>query len=174
MNPFTIRQAYKDEYAVLLKIDEAANTLFSQVGITFDFENDHPFILEESKRWEDAFNNGRCYFTVDSQDHPVGFILLGYVDDQPYLDQISVHPSYMRKGLGLMLLKKAIEWSGSAPLWLTTYAHVAWNKPFYERHGFKEVSVDQYGPDVCDALKHQRLVLPFPEERIAMVRTPNQ
>ena len=165
-----IRKAQANEYTALLKIDEAANTLFEGVGIQFEFEDNHPFVLEESKRWQDALQNGRIYFAVDEFEQLVGFIILGQVDGQPYLDQISVHPDCMGQGIGLQLLHKAIELSGDEPLWLTTYAHVVWNKPFYEKHGFKLVNDELCGPEVCAALQQQRLFLPFPEQRVAMVR----
>src|ERR1041384_5245290 len=34
----------------------------------------------------------------------------------------------MRQGLGRRLLRRAIEWAGREPLWLTTYAHIPWNR----------------------------------------------
>ena len=36
-------------------------------------------------------------------------------------------------------LCRAIAWAGGEPLWVTTYGHIPWDRPFYERHGFLAV-----------------------------------
>lgn len=166
---FEIRKAKPEELDVIYQIDEAANTLFEEVGIKFEFPEGHPFILDESQRWKNAIQNEQVYMVFNSDHQPAGFIILGKIDGQPYLDQISVHPNYMRQGLGLQLLQKAIRLSGDSPLWLTTYAHVAWNAPYYEKHGFQFVPEYLCGSEVREALRQQRLVLPFAEQRIAMI-----
>lgn len=170
MSDFSIRPAEPGELKTLIAIDDAASQLYKTAGISFDMADDHPFVVAESARWARAIRQGSAYVVVDSSGTPVGFITLKLVDHEPYLDQLSVHPDHMRQGLGTRLLDRAIEWSGDRPLWLTTYAHVPWNKPFYERHGFIPVSENQCGPDILAILDHQRAALPEPAQRIAMVR----
>ena len=98
------------------------------------------------------------------------FATLCKVDDEPYLDQLSVHPDNMRQGVGTKLLEQVLSCSGDRPLWLTTYAHVSWNKPYYEKRGFVQVPEEFCGPELREILQKQRVALPAPEERVAMVR----
>ncbi|MCA1781122.1 MAG: GNAT family N-acetyltransferase [Intrasporangiaceae bacterium] len=60
-----------------------------------------------------------------------------------HLEQIAVHPSATRQGVGTMLLRAAMGEvldRGHSELTLMTYAHVAWNAPWYAREGFTEIS----------------------------------
>ena len=55
-----------------------------------------------------------------------------------------------------------------AELWLTTYDHLPFNRPYYERLGFRRV--DAFGRDIAQHLAAQREALPDPAHRIAMRR----
>jgi ribosomal protein S18 acetylase RimI-like enzyme len=96
-------------------------------------------------------------------------MVLGFVDGAPYLDQLSVHPRMMRRGIGRMLVSQALTWSESKNLWLTTYSHLAWNRPYYERYGFTVIPEIECGPELQQILALQRAALPIPEKRVAMV-----
>lgn len=54
-------------------------------------------------------------------------------------------------------------------MWLTTYDHVAWNRPWYEREGFRVVSPDAAGPELRAILDAEG-ALPDPQHRVLMVR----
>lgn len=47
-----------------------------------------------------------------------------------------------------------------AEMWLTTYAHLAWNAPFYQRFGFETMADAACGPEIREVLAAQRAVLP--------------
>jgi hypothetical protein len=51
---------------------------------------------------------------------------------------------------------------------LTTYAHLPWNRPFYESAGFVVVPVSECPPEMVAILDDQRRWLPAPDQRIAM------
>jgi GNAT superfamily N-acetyltransferase len=59
----------------------------------------------------------------------------------------------MRQGLGRRLVRQAIDWAGPEPLWLTTYAHLSWNRPFYERAVAQHL---QIGLKALDLLRTRR------------------
>lgn len=164
-----LRSARDDELDTLIAIDDAASQLYLQAGLVVDFPSGHPFLVAESERWKRAIAAGLAHVAVSDSDRVLGFAILGMADGDPYLDQISVHPNAMRKGIGAQLLEFAIRWSSARPLWLTTYAHLGWNKPYYERSGFAEVPEKRCGPEIRGILHEQRLCLPDPEQRIAMV-----
>jgi GNAT superfamily N-acetyltransferase len=163
-----LRKAQPAELARLFQIDDEACILYEKAGLHFEFGDDHPFVIDESKRWEASVHNGRAYVVADANDQAFGFCSLCFIDGAPYLDQLSVHPDHMRKGIGTRLLKQAIVWSGHETLWLTTYSHLAWNKPFYEKHAFRVVPESQCGPELKAILDSQRSALPAPEKRVAM------
>lgn len=170
MNTFTLRPANSQELPTLIEIDDEACELYEQAGLNFDIDEDHPFVLAESRRWAEAINQGLAYVAVDRQDYPVGFISMCAVDGEPYLDQLAVRPAQMRKGLGRSLLRQALSMSAQQPLWLTTYSHLPFNAPFYESEGFVAMPEEDCGPQLRAILDDQRSVLPAPDKRIAMLR----
>lgn len=167
-----LRAARADELAQLVAIDDDASTLYSEAGTPLVLAADHPFAQAEASRWAAAIAHGRAQVAVNAAHRPIGFATLALVDGEPYLDQLSVRREAMRRGVGTALLEHAIAWSAERRLWLTTYAHLPWNRPFYERHGFVAVADRDCGRELLALLEQQRAVLPDPDQRIAMVRVP--
>jgi GNAT superfamily N-acetyltransferase len=69
-----------------------------------------------------------------------GFAVLERVDGEVHLEQLSVHPSAMRQGIGAALLEAAVSTAraaGAHRVTLLTYADVPWNGPWYARHGWR-------------------------------------
>ena len=76
----------------------------------------------------------------------------------------------MRRGVGRSLMAFAQRWSATqGELWLTTYRHVPWNGPWYERLGFARVAEAVWRPELRAIVESERGALPCPDERIAMV-----
>lgn len=170
MKSFSIRLARASELQKLVAIDDDASELYAQAGLALTFDKTHPFVVAESGRWAAAIERGLAHVAVDAGDRPIGFMTLGFVDSEPYLDQVAVRRSSMRRGVGTALLRHAFEWSAPQSLWLTTYSHLPWNKPYYERHGFVLVPEIACGSELRAILREQRAVLPDPDKRVAMVR----
>ena len=85
-------------------------------------------------------------FILVAGDPAVGFAHVVDLESHAHLDQISVHPDHARRGLGAALLEAAAQRAtlkGHGSLTLTTYADIAWNAPFYARHGFAELADDE-------------------------------
>jgi hypothetical protein len=77
----------------------------------------------------------------------------------------------MRRGVGSVLLEEAKAWAeraGRRELWLTTYAHLPWNLPFYARRGFARMAEADCGRELRAILEDQRRWLPDPQQRVAM------
>ena len=53
-------------------------------------------------------------------------------------------------------------------MWLTTYGHLPWNVPFYEKMGFVVIPEAEWGAGVLHHVEAQRESLPLPESRVAM------
>lgn len=161
-----IRPASPNEIEEAIAIDDDACALFASVGLNLDLGPDHPFARAERARWLAAMRQGQVYFAEAPTQ--VGLLVLGMLDGLHYVDQLSVRLSDMRRGIGRSLLAHAIEWADGDALWLTTYAHIAWNRRYYEQRGFSVVAEDQCPPGIIATLAEQRRWLPDPTQRIAM------
>lgn len=169
MTACVLRPAGPDEIDLLVDIDDDACALLREAGLDIVLPVDHPFLVDERARWLASARAGTAWLAL-ADGEPAGFAAIGTADGAPYLDQLSVRRTTMRRGLGTRLLRHALAESAAAgALWLTTYAHVPWNRPFYERHGFLVVDEAECGPVVRAHLGAQRAVLPAPGERVAMV-----
>ncbi|MGY1661876.1 GNAT family N-acetyltransferase [Geodermatophilus sp. SYSU D00705] len=72
----------------------------------------------------------------------LGFAVLERVDGDVHLEQLSVHPGAMRRGIGAALLAATVaaaREAGARRVTLLTYADVPWNAPWYARHGWREL-----------------------------------
>ena len=172
MTAYVLRLAGVDELDTAMAIDDAASLLFKRLGLVVDLPSEHPFVLGERARWRGAIAQGQLWFACHGSE-PVGFGALGRAGGAAYLEQLSVVPEHGRRGVGTMLLAAAcahLEHAGEHELWLTTYAHVPWNKPYYERQGFTVVAESQCNADLRAHLDEQRATLPDPAQRVAMMR----
>lgn len=166
----TIRPGSSDELSLAVAIDDDACTLYERAGLRFEIGPDHPFARQEYERWSRAAEDRLLFFASTGDGPPVAMMVLGFVDGQPHLDQLSVRSAATRQGIGTQLVAFAIEWAAGRPLWLETYAHLPWNRPFYERQGFVVASASTAPAAVQALLAEQRRWLPAPQERIVMCR----
>jgi len=167
-----IRLASSADFEQIVSIDDDACALFERAGVRLDFGPDHPYARAERARWLQSARAGTVFLAGRAAAVPVGLLVMSRADGEPLLDQLSIRMAAMRQGLGRRLLHRAIAWAGDQPLWLTTYAHLPWNRPFYERYGFAVVAESACGPDIRAELAEQRRWLPHPEQRVAMRRLP--
>ena len=180
LEPALLRLARPDELALLVEIDDDAGQLYAEAGLPIELEPEHPFLAAEQARWRSALAQGRVFLAVDDRDRGLGFAALGALggdEAAPYLEQLSVRRAAMGRGIGRRLLRRAIARAeghdASAPggwLWLTTYGHLRWNRPFYESEGFAAVAEAEWPPAIAHHVEEQRACLPDPEQRIAMRR----
>ena len=103
-------------------------------------------------RFADAARNGRLWVAANGSV-PVGFALVAMLaDDLPHLEELDVHPSHGRLGLGTALVRTVCEWATVSRyhmLTLTTFRAVPWNLPFYTRLGFEEIPPDMLRPELA-------------------------
>jgi GNAT superfamily N-acetyltransferase len=153
----------------LVEIDLDASELFVSAGLDVDLPGE--FSLAERNRWLRSLAAGRALLAVDVSDRVLGFAASAVLDSDFYVDQLSVRRSCMRQGIGRALLDATASLSreaGARALWLTTYGHLSWNRPYYERSGFVVVPEVDCGPQIQQTLAFERRFLPRPEERVVM------
>ncbi|WP_446224892.1 GNAT family N-acetyltransferase [Nocardia sp. IBHARD005] len=130
-----VRLARETEIAALQEIERRAGAPFAEVGMTAVADDEPP-------PWEvlRAFIvDGRAWVWPDDDDHPIGYLVLGLVDEQPHIDQVSVDQAYAGARIGKRLIDHAVRWAkskGLQEITLTTFTQVPWNGPYYERLGF--------------------------------------
>jgi GNAT superfamily N-acetyltransferase len=164
-----LRPAQSTELPLARDIDDDACLLYADAGVALELDDQHPFALSERACWADAAAAQRLLFACRGDGRAAGFSVVNMLDDHPHLDQVSVRRSAMRQGIGRMLVERAIRWSTrEGELWLTTYDHLAWNRPWYERLGFRRVPTAEHGPDLRRTLAAERAALPAPEQRVAL------
>lgn len=151
----TIRDGRPDDLALLVEIERAAGQMFLLLDADLFADHD-PGSVEKLTPYVDA---GRAFASVDAEDKPVGYLLLDAVDGAAHIEQVSIHPDYARKGLGRALIEHAALWASAHDLHsltLTTYVHVPWNGPYYERLGFRYLRADEETPGLRAIREHER------------------
>jgi GNAT superfamily N-acetyltransferase len=167
----TIRTALPSDIDALHAIDGDASKLFAAHGLHIDLAPDHPFVLSEVARWLRAIELGRAFLALDESGMGVGFAAVDILDGEPYLDQLAVRVAAMRRGIGGRLLAHSADWgraAGGSFIWLTTYDHVPFNRPYYEQRGYVVVPDAACGPGILHHLDEQRQHLPDAVHRVAM------
>lgn len=93
------------------------------------------------------------------EEEPVGYLLLQVLDGIPLLAQVDVHPAHGRKGLGTALIARGVRYAreaGFPALYLTTFAHIPWNAPFYERLGFVALPKEEVPGVIAGILRDEQ------------------
>ncbi len=91
----------------------------------------------------EAMKAGNLWVATDASGYTVGYGLLQLAHGLALLAQMDVHPDHGRKGIGTALvlhIAAAVRNRGIEALYLTTFAHIPWNAPFYAKLGFAIIS----------------------------------
>jgi GNAT superfamily N-acetyltransferase len=149
-----IRLARPDDLSLLVPIEKAAEHLFVDFGIELPADS-----VTEPWAFEEACMEQRLLLAVDDADRPVGFSVLEIVDGDVYIDEVDVHPSHGRRGLGTALVRASCDWAlahGYQAITLTTWRDVPWNGRFYRNLGFEEVADAALGPGLAAIRAEER------------------
>jgi GNAT superfamily N-acetyltransferase len=171
--PFTLRSGVLGDLDTLGEIDADAGIIFEKAGLFLDLPDTHEFPVAERRRWAECLIARTTLIAMDAECRPIGFVAVGRKDGDAYIAQLSVRQSCMRRGVGGALLEAAAEMSqslGARALRITTYDHLPWNRPFYERHGFHVVPAHDCGPEMLAEYAMEKKWLPQPDQRVLMRR----
>ena len=108
MSDIVIRPASLAEIDTLCEIDRDASTLFEHAGLFVQFPSAHEFSVNERNCWLRSLAGGRALLAVGAGGESVGFAAVDIVDDELFLDQLSVRTKFMRQGVGTALLNAAV------------------------------------------------------------------
>jgi GNAT superfamily N-acetyltransferase len=131
--PYCVRAARDSDVAQLPAVERAANQRFApgQLGSAD--------VLDEAVHRQ-ALRDGWLWVAEGPGERPVGFALAAAQGPLALLAELDVHPDHGRRGLGRALVQavaSAARQRGCHQLTLTTFAHLPWNAPMYERLGFQ-------------------------------------
>ncbi len=146
---YAIRPATRADCPLLPVIERAADGLFKGSGLLDGLGRPEDARLTEVDALEKAADDALLWVATYQGKTLTGFVICEVIEGHFYLEQVSVHPSHGRKGLGRALTLTACyeaRTRGLLPVTLSTFRTVPWNGPFYARLGFKEIPRDAYAP----------------------------
>lgn len=153
----TIRMAHPAELPGLQAIERAAGEMFRDIGMLTIAEDEPPPL----EMMTDYLRAGRLWVVVDPADSPVGYLMAEPVDGCMHVEQVTVQPGSARRGLGRSLLEhvagRAVA-DGLPALTLTTFVHVPWNAPYYERCGFRILDDAEVTPGLRAIRRHEAAI----------------
>ncbi|MEO1621364.1 MAG: GNAT family N-acetyltransferase [Cyanobacteria bacterium J06632_3] len=94
----------------------------------------------------------------EAQQQPVGFLVAKFLPEGCFVVELSVHPTHGRMGLGSALVEACCEGArsrGADRILLTTFRHVPWNIPFYQKLGFEILPAEKWSPDISAIVDHE-------------------
>ena len=147
-----VRATRPDDCLALHAIEELAGARFREVGLD-DVADHEPESAEALAAYAVA---GRSWVVVDDADQPFGYVLVDVVDGDAHVEQLSIRPDHQGQGSGRALLERVQAWAvenGRPGVTLTTFTHVAWNRPLFEHLGFRALGQDEIGPGLR-AVRH--------------------
>ncbi len=128
-------------------------------------EEQHMSAIEPGTSWTAETDDGQ----------QIGFLAAIPEDTALHIYEISVHSDCQKKGVGKALMERAEAHAralGLSEMTLTTFRHVPWNAPFYERLGFQVLKLEECGTRLGGILAEELgRGLPMPEQRCAMRKT---
>ncbi len=137
---FEIRRTRISDAATLSVIESSAGQAFLNLPDLAWIAGSEP---NPPQLYDFSIREGYSIVATGSDDVPVGFLNANQYTDELYIGELSVRYDYQGKGIGKRLLTHAIQYATSArfgAVTLTTFSHVSWNRPFYERAGFQVIA----------------------------------
>ena len=152
------------------------NDVEADASQVFQAEPDFAFVAQYPLPDEGAyvpFIAERRAFVCEEQAGIAGFVLMGEVDGNGHIFQVSVRAGSQRRGVGRRLIAAGEQWAreqGHRAVTLTTFRDVPWNAPAYERLGYGFVDVGTAGPSLSGILENERALGLFRQVRVAMLK----
>jgi GNAT superfamily N-acetyltransferase len=140
-----IRAALPHEIALLPQIENAADLRFRRAGLDLVVRMP-PHSLASLERGR---RRGLLWVATSPVNRVVGFALMDIMGDTAWIDQLTVLDRWQGRGIGGALIDRSAATArqlGYEAIYLSTYRTVSWNKPFYERRGFREIARGDFTP----------------------------
>ena len=152
------------------------NVVEADASRVFLAEPDFAFVAQYPLPGEDAYVpyiKERRAFVCDGADAIAGFILMGDIDSNGHIFQVSVRAGLQRRGVGRLLIAAGETWArqqGYRAVTLTTFRDLPWNAPAYARLGYTFMDEGTRGPMISHILENERALGLFRQVRVAMIK----
>lgn len=136
---YSISLAGPEHLGAIPGIQVAAVSVFAESDVPADIR----YRISPADVLQAAQESGRLWVTTDAEDRVIGYAMIEIVDGLAHLDDLDVHPEHAKQGIGSAILRVVIDWARQeeySAMTLVTFRHLAWNAPFYEKFGFKEIN----------------------------------
>lgn len=119
----------------------------------------------------EALHGGRLWVALTGET-PVGFAHVEMLKSGlPHLEELGVHPSHARQGLGTRLVAAVCDWADRQrypQLTLTTFRDAPFNMPFYAKLGFSELGPSELSAELVAVVEAEARRGLDPERRVVM------
>ncbi len=118
-----------------------------------------------------AHEQGLLIVAIENGATPVGFAAAEVMERHLHILEMDVLPRVQRQGIGSLLLDKVTELAILHNLqWvsLTTFSHLPWNAPWYEKKGFRKLETDSLPGFLANILLAEKEMGLNPNNRVAM------
>lgn len=164
---YIIALASEEHLPFLAEIERAAAQLF--VG----WDVPASVILESTslEEFRDNQKRGLLWVALSPAGQPVGFAVVEPMEDTAHLEELDVHPSHGRRGIGSALVRAVCDWaraSGLRAVTLTTYRDIPWNAPLYAGLGFRALLSEQLDPLLEERVREEAARGLAAERRVVM------
>ena len=167
MSQTQVRVAVPTDAPRLRQIELLAGEQFRQTAYAAVADHE-PFSLDELAAYERA---GRSWVAVDSDDQPIGYVVVDVVDGDAHIAQASVLPDHQGHGVGRALVDVVEQWAretGRPAITLTTFTDISWNAPLYRHLGFEVMADSEFGPELRSLVAEEAAHGLDPETRVCM------
>ncbi len=167
--PYTLERSREDDLSELPAVEREAAALFHAIGM-FDAVLADETTLED---FREAHARGHLWVARATDGKPIAFAFLEVIDGQIHLEEIDVHPSHGRRGVGRALVEAVCEWAraaGYTAMTLTTFRDVPWNAPFYASAGFRPMAAEDLTPELREVVAKEAARGLDPAKRLVMRR----
>jgi GNAT superfamily N-acetyltransferase len=123
------------------------------------------------RRFREALQVGRLWVAL-IEETPVGFAHVELLaSGLPHLEEVGVHPSHGRQGLGTRLVTAVCDWTERQRferITLTTFRDAPFNMPFYAKLGFTELPTAELGEELSTLVEAEARRGLDPSRRVVM------
>lgn len=165
-----VRPGTSVDWPVVQDIERRAGERFREVGMPEIADDDPPTDADLADALE-------VLVAIDDAGELVGYAWLEPLGDGVHLEQLSVPPEHGGRGVATALLEAVASWAcarGCPEVTLTTFRHVPFNAPFYERRGFAVVPEERWTPAIIDLVAREASHGLDPDRRVVMQRDLTQ
>ncbi|AWL28127.1 GNAT family N-acetyltransferase [Acinetobacter defluvii] len=152
---YSIRPALVSDISLLIQIEQSANQAFAQIPKLKWLAKSSVMSSDEHLQ---LIQKHYAFVAVNVHDQALGFLYAEQQGNDLYIIELDVAAEYQQQGIGRQLMTYMIDFAkqqGFQAVTLATFTDVAWNRPFYEKLGFKRFNPQNLKPYLKQKIDHE-------------------